>query len=285
MNDKLDDLFYSDEALSTRFLYFQELNEINLFVEDVNMEHAYETIFKRLLKDKYNIKAIFPLGGKSQVKKHFIEFGDKTDGIKNFYIVDGDFDRYICPNDMIDSPCFIYLKAYNIESYFLDEKACIQFAKGRLKCMDKEVESRLKYKNWQERIVKEASKLFLCYCFVQKYCLGIKTISRSPYLFINDKTGFERKDNTFNQYWQEILRLAPNAKDKIIEIDNIYKSINGLNYYNLICGKFLFNSLCCYLRKIIRSTFNKEDFKWHLINHFDISKLDYIKNIIVKDIN
>ena len=283
MNEGLDDLKYSSEGSAARFLLYQGLNEINLIVEDVGMQHVYETIFKHLLEDNYNIKTIFPMGGKPKVKEHFFEFGEETDGIKNFYIVDGDFDRYIHQEEMINDPCFIYLETYNIENYFLDENACIQFAKGRLKAMDDEVKSILDYQNWEQRIVSEASKLFLCYCFVEKYYPVKKTISRGSYSFIDQKTGFERKDGAYEQYWKnEILPLDANAQKKIDEIKNTYQSINGENYFNLICGKFLFDSLCCYIRKVIGSKINKEDFKWHLINHFDISKLDYVKNIILQ---
>lgn len=281
MSENLEDLTYSPEAASTRFLYYQGLNDINLFVEDENMEYKYETIFKRLLGDLYNIKTIFPLGGKPKVKEHFLEFGDETDGIKNFYIVDGDFDRYIHQDKMINDVCFIYLETYNIENYFLDEDACVQFSKGHLKCLDKDAVNKVDFDNWKTRIVTESSKLFLCYCYMQKYHPSTQTLSRSPFLFINYKTGFER-EGAFQKYLEEeVLSLDANALDKIQEIDTIYKEKNGDNYFNLICGKFLLTSLCAYLRYIYREPFNNEEFVWHLINNFDISKLDYVKNIII----
>lgn len=46
-----------------------------------------------------------------------------------------------------------------------------------------------------------------------------------------------------------------------------------------------FDSLCAYLRSVFKCTFNKEEFKWNLINDFDISKLDYIKEIILRNIH
>ena len=281
MNEGLDDLIYSSEANAARFLLYQGLNDINLIVEDEGMQFVYETIFKRLLEDKYNIKTIFPMGGKPKVKEGFLEFGEMTDGVRNIYIVDGDFDRYIHQDQMIDNPCFIYLKTYNIENYYLDEDACLQFAKGHLKCLDNVLKKKVDFNNWKKRIVCESAKLFLCYCFVQKFHPEIETISRSPFLFINDKTGFER-DGAFQRYWDEtIITLDNNAQDKIIEIDTLYKSINGEDYFNLICGKFLLDSLCAYLRNLFKETFNKKEFKWHLINHFDITKLDYVKNAIL----
>lgn len=282
MNEGLEDLEYSAEAQAARFILYQGLNEINLIVEDTDREYIYETIFKRMLGDKYNISTIFAAGGKPAVKDRYYEFGQKTNGIQNFYIVDGDFDRYIHQSDMISDPCFIYLKTYNIENYFLDKSACEQFAKGHLKCLDDVVIEKVSFNSWKERIVSESSKLFLCYCFIQKNHPGKETLSRSSFLFIDDKTGFERT-GAYQKYWNdEILGLDTYAQDKIVEIDETYKSINGNDYFNLICGKFLLDSLCAYLRSLFKTTFSKEEFKWHLINNFDISKLDYVKNAILQ---
>ena len=33
-----DELFFSPEASATRYLFYQDLNEINLFIEDVGKE-------------------------------------------------------------------------------------------------------------------------------------------------------------------------------------------------------------------------------------------------------
>ncbi len=281
MNEGLDGLEYSTQAQAARFILYQGLNEINLIVEDIDREYIYETIFKRMLGDQYNISTIFAAGGKPAVKDRYYEFGKETNGIQNFYIVDGDFDRYIHQSDMIRDPYFIYLKTYNIESYFLDKNACEQFAKGYIKCLDNVVKEKISFDSWKEQIVSESSKLFLCYCFVQKFYPKVETISRSSFLFIDDKTGFERT-GAYQKYWNdEILALDADAQNKIDKIDTIYKSINGNDYFNLICGKFLLDSLCTYLRNIFKKTFKRDDLIWHLINHFDISKLDYVKNAIL----
>lgn len=279
--DNSNELVYSPEASATRFLFYQGLNDINLFVEDAGLEYEYETIFKRLLKDKYCITAIFALGGKNNVKQKYLEFGNSTNGIKNFYIVDGDFDRYISPQDMINDGGFIYLKTYNIENYLVDQYACEQFAKSKLKCLDKEVVLRVGFVDWKERIVNEAKKLFLCYCFIQKFNLGIPTLSRSEYLFIDQKDGFERKDNSFQIFKNSVLAVAPHAEEKIAEIVIDYETLNGDDYSGFICGKFLLTSLYCHLRNIVKCNFRTEDLRWYLVNNFDISKLDYVKEALL----
>lgn len=279
--DDSDELMYSDEAAATRYLFYQGLNDINLFVEDAGKEYEYETIFKRLLGENYHIDTIFAAGGKLKVKELFKELGEKKDEIKNFYIVDGDFDRYIYPDDMINNPCFIYLKTYNIENYFLDQVACIQYTKGKLKCLDCEAKEKLDFIRWKETIVTQSAKLFLCYCFIKKYHPEIQTLSKNPYQFIDQLTGFERTDGAYQQYWERVLQLDIDAGNRIAEIETIYKYINGDDYFNLICGKFLFISLSCHVRSIIGKKFKNEDLRWHLINNFDISKLEYVKTAIL----
>ena len=175
----------------------------------------------------------------------------------------------------------LYLRAYNIENYFVDQYACEQFAKSKLKCLDREVTVRVGFANWKERIVNEAKKLFLYYCFIQKSNLGIPTLSRSEYLFIDQMNGFERADDSFEKFKNSVLEVVPDAEDKIVEIATDYEAINGDDYSNFICGKFLLTSLYCHLRNIVNCKFRTEDFRWYLVNNFDISKLDYVKEALL----
>lgn len=277
--DSTDELLYSSDARATEYLFFCDLNDVNIFVEDEGKEYEYETIFKRLLGRKYKIIKILGVGGKVELKKCFEEFGlsnHENPTIKNIYIADGDFDRYICPDEMIDSPNFIYLEAYNIENYFIDKKACEKYTKGQLKCSDKEVEMKVDFENWRDRIVRQASRLFFYYCYIKKEYPTEKSVSRSPYLFISQEDGFE-KQGAFDDYKKQVLMLNGEAETKVREIQNCYHEKNN-DDFNLICGKFLFESLYCHIRSITKIKFRKDDFRWHLICNFDINTLRYVKD-------
>ncbi len=288
-----EDLYFSPEALAARYTLLhgnrnikQNLNNINLFVEDVGKEYQYESIFKRLFKGAYPIVGIFPVGGKRELKKRFNEFGlidDKNPQVKNIYIADGDFDRYAHSEEMISNPQFIYLKTYNIENYFIDEGACIQFVKGKIKCLDNEVKKTLDFNSWKTKIVNQSQKLFLVYCFLSKYYPDTENVSRPVHLFLDMDTGFEREDGAFDIYVKEITEKTGDVRinERIDIIKEEYISINGEDFYDFICGKFLIDSLFIYISKKINKNFRKEDFIWHLINNFDISKLDYVKDIIL----
>ncbi len=283
MNDS-SDLTYSKEAAISRVKFYQGFSDVNFFVEDMGKEYEYETILNRMLEGKVCPINVLGLGGKPNVIKHFHECGENTGGVPNIYLVDGDFDRYTSPEEMIVASCFIYLKAYNIESYFIDEEACYQFAKGKLKCVDSRVREKVDYSNWRDKIVGQAKKLFLCYCFLKKHHPSQESVSRNAYLFLDQKTGFERNDGAYDNYWKSILSLDSDTQKKIDEIIKAYEYINGSDYYNLICGKFLLTSLYCHLVNAIGKSFLQEDLRWHLINNFEITSLDYVKEAILAQI-
>lgn len=276
------ELLYSSEARATEYLFFGDLNDINVFVEDEGKEFEYETIFKRLLGKKYRIVKIFGVGGKVELKKYFDEFGvNNKDNpqIKNIYLADGDFDWYICQDEMVDNPNFIYLETYNIENYFIDKKACEKFSKGQLKCSDKEVEVKVDFDNWKNRIISQASLLFYYYCYIKKVYPQEKSVSRSPYLFIDSRNGYE-KEGAFEEYKKHVLSLNAEAEAEVEEIMDCYHRKHN-DEFNLICGKFLFESLYCHIRDITKIKFRKDDFRWHMICNFDIKKLEYVKDRIL----
>ena len=274
-------LEYSFDASLNRTLFYSEFNDINIYVEDINKEYEYETVFKRLLGDEYRISSIFCMGGKKEVIKAFEENKKQNINDWNFYIVDGDFDRYIFPEKMIKDSHFIYLDTYNIENYYIDEEACYKFSKGKLRLIDDKVRKIINFDNWLNTIITQSSKLFLSYCFLEKYYPEIPSVSRKHCEFIHSKTGFERTDDAYNKYFENVIINADSdAMSKINDIDRDYKLINGDNYFNLICGKFLLCSLGFYLRSKINNRIDNDDLKWYLIENFDIKKLDYIKEVI-----
>lgn len=274
-----DELWYTDEAELNRYLFYSDLNEINFFVEDKNKEYEYETILKKLFKGKYKIASIITANGKLGVKQAFWEFGEKSNDYivrNNIYIVDGDFDKYIHSEDMIDNDHFIYLKKYNIENYFIDEKAVIKFAKGKLHVLDKDVKLIINFEYWKDTIVEQAKRLFLLYCAVQNVLPAEANVARSEYLFIDDKTGFERQDG-YKSYYDYIVTLKSDIDLDIERIKISYEAINGTDYFGFICGKFLLVSLYVYLRSKTKINFTKDELRWTLICDFDVSSLNFIK--------
>lgn len=273
------ELLFSDEAEATRAVLFQGQNSINFYVEDKNKEYEYETILRNLLGNEYRIRAVFSANGKPGVKERYEEFGSETEGVRNFYIVDGDLDRYTFPEEMIDDECFIYLEPYNIENHFIDEEATILYIQGKKRTRYEETKALIDFVTWKDRIVTEASELYLLHCYVQKVKLGIPNTKRSAYSFI-DESGF-KKENSIDDYRKEIEAISQIDSGILDEIRSNYFAINGEDYFNLICGKFLFSSLSKYLCGKTGVNISYTDFRWFLITHLNLEKIDYIKRRIV----
>lgn len=312
-------LSYSDEGLRNRGIFYRQ--DINIYVEDTGKEYIYEEIFKRLLKNEYRIETMLPLGGKENVLKEYLRQGDLDErGTQNLFLVDGDFDRYIdyevvrrehfsggtetdlkefVSGKIIESDSVIYLKTYNIESYFVDETASSKFIKGILHKTDGELSSILNFEDWRSRIVDESKDLFLLYCFLIKYRnlygsiyngatsrLSIPTVDRSPFPFLDSRTGFKSDSTEYDNLKKDVLdglsveNPEINLDEELKKIKIAYENINGNDYYNLICGKFLLKSLHKYLKTICGKDIKLPQLEWNLICDFDINKLDYLKERI-----
>lgn len=285
--ENTSDLVYSSDASANRYLYFKDSQDINIFVEDQNKEYEYEEIFKKLLPFA-NIKTIFSTGGKLAMKERFYEFGVVDPSMPshpNVFIADGDFDRIIFSKNMIRNEHFIYLDAYNFEDYLLDEIACIRFAMGKLHTSSAATKTILKFSEWYQKIIEQAKKLFITYCFIQSYYPMVPTLNNGAYIFINEKTGFERV-GAYKKY-KETLLSSHNInidceKEKLEAIDKKYQSIYGNDYWHLICGKFLIKSLMCYLGSKGVKHFREDDLRWWLIDHINLENLDYLSEKINK---
>lgn len=329
------ELQYSDDALDVRAdMIDTDDSEIVVFVEDINKEYFYEKIFDRLFDNENMLLKPIGLGGKNKVISRFNENKEKGEN-DYFYLVDGDFDRYI-GIELIEDDRFIYLEAYNIENYIIDENVVYNFLTGRLKKTKSEVRDLFDFNKWKQKIVCESKKLFLCYSFILCYLnkiedsdiiidkrynakgnsfLSIENVSRSPFKFLDYKTGYEQVGR-FDEYYQEvILRLHIDRGYKnfvnkeiikctkiiksysdysesqriynssICSISEKYESINGEDYYNLICGKFLISSLKSCIRNLlstekVTTNFYDEDFENMLVSYCDIDKLSFIKDKI-----
>ncbi len=280
-------LFFSEEAQSARVEMLYDERCVNIIIEDLNKEYLYENIFSRLMPVTMQTNFL-GVGGKQAVYSFYREKKDEA-LLSNeqcfFYILDGDFDRYLTPESMLKDSCCVYLQTYNIENYFIDEEACINFIQGRLKLSRKKSKEKLNFLNWKERIIAESSKLFLLYCYIQKNFPSDINVARAHGEFIDYKTGFERVDGAFEKYEKKYRQLDSNLTDSCQCIDEDYKKIYGEDYFNLICGKFLFTSLVSYIKTKLKpptnSTIYNDDFQWHLVSNFDVSSLNYLKDAIL----
>lgn len=273
----MEELAYSDEGVISRYFFFEGVNKLDVFVEDVGKEYEYETILKKLFGEKYKISEIFPLGGKNNVIKtldEFIENGKIDSEIPKIFIVDGDFDKYLDNIEVKEHPNLVYLEKYNIENYYVDKKATVSFMKGKLEKLDKKVEEIIKFEEWLEETVNDLKPIFILYCIIQENELGIPNVGESEYRIFEDLSG-KVISQVYDSLKLKVEKELPNVSELERIMEEKYLKENS-DFFDLICGKHLLCSLFLHLKSCGKG-FRRDDLEWHLKQNIDISKLDFLK--------
>lgn len=272
-----DYLEYTKEGLLNRVMFLSSTNEINIFVEDRNKEYEYQSIFERLLGSEILVKKVFAVGGKLEVEKAYREYGDVYDNRKNFYIVDGDFDLLL-EKAMIDSPNYIYLQRYNIESYYVDKNAALLYMAGKMKKVKEEVDTEICYDEWSKDTYSKLERLFLAYAVAQMELPGECNVGISEHTYLDEEGAISiEKVSTYENRLKERI-VDYNSKLDLCQ--RKYKEVLNADSAKLICGKYILCSLAQYLRKKTRKNFKEDDFKYFMLSMFDISCLDFVKHRI-----
>lgn len=284
MNENIDDLQFSPEALSNRSLFLSQLNDINIFVEDVGKEYAYEEIFDRLFENQISVFSFFPLGGKNAViAEHSKRQMFDSEGKLNVFIVDGDFDN-LWNERKIVSENLIYLTRYNIESYYCSTEAIIRFLRSLLRRTRNEVISLANLDSWKSTFCVNLGKLFILFAIVNQNCPTLKNVSLGPGKFL-DKEG-ELIPEEYERYLSIVSNQVNDISLQIEEVANrVYAQFEGEDdekILSIICGKFQFESLCRMLSRRCGKNINRENFLNSLISRFDLSPLLFLKNKILQ---
>lgn len=272
-------LFYSEAALLNRALFYSDYNDVNIFVEDEGKEYIYEDIFQRMFDYQIKIRKILPMKGKPGVEKAFKEYGCEYDGKPAIYLVDGDFDL-VMGKKMIVNPNYIYLEKYNIESYYIDEKAVLRFMAGKMKKTQKSVSQVIKYSSWESVVYKAMKELFINYMIAQATFPDEKNVGLPEHSFFH-KDGYANYDK-INGYIDTLKKRIPDYEEKYSIYNKRFEEILLGDITRLVCGKYLLASLSNYLRDVAKVKFKEEDFVNFLISAFNIKKLDFVKKRIVK---
>ena len=137
---------------------------------------------------------------------------------------------------MIESPNYIYLQRYNIESYYIDEKAVLKFMAGKLKKTQKVVSEQINYSEWKAMAYKAMKKLFINFMVAQAAFPEEKNVGLPEHSFFY-KNGYANNEK-INKY---IMSLKCRMLDYEVKYErNIkcFETILSGDEARLICGKY-----------------------------------------------
>ena len=281
MNES-EGLQYSSDALPNRSIFLSDLNDINIYVEDIGKEYEYEEIFERLYGETLKIFCIFPLGGKDEVVRWHAHQGLRNDdGKLNIFIVDGDFDN-LWDGSKIESPNLIYLSRYNIESYLISKEATIKYMRSYLKCTRREAEQRIDFDNWKQKQKRDAGKLFILFAIARHYYPDLFSVNGATGRFLDDR-GCLREDK-YEKYRQNLELVVPELQEKINDVEtrisSRFSGDENQKIFSVICGKYLYESLCRHLATVKNKNINRDSYKSTILSNFDISLLYFVRDRI-----
>lgn len=243
---------YSDGALAARDIFFTNLADVHLFVEDAERESLYERIFqKSFLRNR--VFAIFSLRGKQNVLNHaFARYpvGART---KRVYVLDKDFDDLL--SRQVDEPGVFYLDDYCIENALVDQQAIEELCLEERPRMGRAaIRGRLAYQQAIDEWMPRLDKLHRAFFLVQKYDLGIANCDLPPERFAKDNHPSILDDVKVENYIDDVAaRLVHSGVLAAIEE---YPTLSAAAFGNRkvharhISGKFVVKLIFHYLRRL-----------------------------------
>ena len=162
----------SPAGLAARDVFFEQFNDVNIYVEDEDQQNLYLVIFRRLFP-RLQINQIFPLSGKPNVLAHALDPVNAGRRSRSVYILDKDFDDLL--GHMVNQENVFYLNRYCIENYLLGEDAVLELV---LECEPRkskdDLHAELNYGSFHSQTLTSLDPLFRLFFTVQRFNLGLK---------------------------------------------------------------------------------------------------------------
>lgn len=169
---------YTDKYRFARSIFYEQFNDVDFYVEDLDSENLYYCILRRLFPN-VRFESIHPLNGKGNVIDHARQ---NTSSRKAVYLLDKDFDDLL--GTVYQQENVFYLDGYCIENFLLEETSVIGFiVSERTNLKPSSIKGKLSFDTQWDMIVKLLSPLFATFFLVLKHKIQVESTSQHPKAF------------------------------------------------------------------------------------------------------
>ncbi|NNN70520.1 DUF4435 domain-containing protein [Vibrio sp. 3-2(1)] len=262
----------STDARTTKALFFQHLNDIDIYVEDTayGYEKLLTSVFSRLLAGKYKVGKVFPLGSRKEVLKQYEHKISKISR-PTLYVVDGDL--FILSGDSIKNKNGLYkFPFYCFENLICQEQAILDVLNEEEVVLYRdEIEERFNFTEWNVNNVEHLFELFLTYATVMVLKPTIQTVGLGVKPFISDKYGnisAEKLRNRIDDLQKELTEEfgEQTVSKATIAIKQRFDTMN-CSKFDVISGKdYLFPLLKLRAKSVVSTRISDLNFKLRLTN-------------------
>jgi len=190
---------WSDKARHNIDVFYQEFNDVDIYIEDTEegSEKLYRIIFQKILRNKYKIERVFPLGGREAV---LLDYNDSIRERKKLHILDGDLHLLVNEVNIGLNDHLLILPRYCLENYLIEENGIMEMINDESATLDVEdIRTYLRFHEWISGNSGDLTKLFCLYaaCFANSYegntvsCGAMKFVTTRDGVVSNEKIEFE----------------------------------------------------------------------------------------------
>ncbi|EKF9421669.1 DUF4435 domain-containing protein [Vibrio cholerae] len=282
----------SDSANRSIGLFYRDLQDIEIYVEDCEAEALYTMLLSRAVNNEVKIKKVISLHGRGKVIEHCEDYNEDSPAL---FIIDGDLD--LLHGERVQGLKRLYQhKMYCVENYLFCKNASAELlrdASGRL--MPKEALEALDWDHYLESLTEPLLKLFKTYAVAWKLMQedGIKTVSRSYYDVcrkVSRARGSAVCDDRVQAVIEEIQTIVVAAHgqetyDQVYQrVESVVESIDSP--LHVISGKdYLLKSLRDYLQFKGAAYKYDDGFKFKLARYCDTEPLADLSDAIKYTVN
>lgn len=269
-------------------VFYQELNDINIFIEDtaIGYDRIYQNILEKLLYD-FKIKKIFPIGSRKQVLSKAREDIKKLDSL---FIVDGDL--YLLGGESEDIPDnVVVLERYCIENYLTDEKAISEIIAEEITSFSEKNDGDfIGFELLMKSLRANLEELFVLFTICHSLETGIKNVSYGYNCIV--KNGDGDIDNEKIAILKEKIYSQLSDKLSLPYLDYKIKEINeridrsicfAMKYVS--AKDFTLPILFIKIRNSIPNKINNTSLKMRISRKLDTNSMDIIKTKLLNRLN
>ena len=280
----------SVEARSAISVLFQEINDIDIYIEDTakGYEKLFTNLFSRVFKGRYKVGKVFPLGGRGPVIEQYIN--DSSSERPYLYVVDGDLN--LLAGDTIENKEGLYrLPFYCIENIFCDIDSIIKIINEEEPVLRlHQLESKFDYSTWERKHKDKLFELFIEYAIARELKPDLQTVHHGCHRLLADHKPNKHKgcvsDDLINGRIDEV-RTAVIGATSLGQYDALKQSIldnftnSSFDKFDVISGKdYLFPLLRMRAQAVIDVKLSNTSFEQRLSYICDISKILNAQNYV-----
>ncbi|EGQ9817923.1 DUF4435 domain-containing protein [Vibrio antiquarius] len=282
----------SDAANKSIGLFYRELQEIEIYVEDVNAEALYTELLTRATEGKVKIKKVISLAGREKVVETCKQYEEKFPAL---FIVDGDLDLLHSEREGPFERLYQH-RLYCLENYLFCENASAELLRdssGRL--LIEQARNTLEWDSFVANISPVLLELFKAYAVSWKALEGdrIATVSRSYHTMCVQ----QKKPSRWGLCSTKVQDVIDEIKGRVLEViseeryqeiyDSVSTSIDSLSVpLYAVSGKdYLLKALREHLAFKGASYSYDDGFKFKLARYCDTEPLTELSDAIMHTVN